>query len=364
MNVQSGQVQQLTEGSEPAWSPNPPNCANNPPTGINLTITKMTDSRGNNVYTPNLSTQGTVEGNTVFATVQVDNCKNTSVQGSLQLMRTSGISDPLASQDNVTLLPFSSKEIQLSFSTKDQHMTWLNHNQGEYERVGSIAINAVWNISNIPSTSANVSFTVRPRPVMLVHGYDDTFSSWGTYQHDPNFLPLLQGVISYTVKMNTRGFPTNTIDQNAQLLRNEIRKAQNQQGADQVDVVAHSMGGLITRRYLAAYTTTPTINQVIMLGTPNLGVYSATLLSPLCTTFALGGFSDLIPHCHFPAILELTIPSVLLFNTTNTARRGAEFYDIVVWNQSVFGISLDGQWTYPSGLFGSCEYSGPLVKHR
>lgn len=49
------------------------------------------------------------------------------------------------------------------------------------------------------------------------------------------------------------------------------------EGIDQIDIVSHSMGGLVTRAYFAEHAD-PRIKRVVMIGTPNHGAELADLL--------------------------------------------------------------------------------------
>jgi hypothetical protein len=149
-----------------------------------------------------------------------------------------------------------------------------------------------------------------------------------------------------------------------------------------VDVVAHSMGGLIARRYIAHYmnSTEPDVNQLIMLGTPNGGSYTAMLIIPGLAASGPLGFIIAVTGWNYPAVLELTPMSLYIFNNYNSERRGVPFYavagnlgtftltgcavgnpleldpdDIIVSRFSAFAISLNGKWNFPNDEPGGCN---------
>ncbi|NQU17786.1 MAG: alpha/beta fold hydrolase [Candidatus Saganbacteria bacterium] len=50
-----------------------------------------------------------------------------------------------------------------------------------------------------------------------------------------------------------------------------ISEVKTEAGADRVNLVCHSMGGLVARKYLAEHLTNHGVNKLVMIGTPNLG---------------------------------------------------------------------------------------------
>lgn len=62
---------------------------------------------------------------------------------------------------------------------------------------------------------------------------------------------------------------------NVDLLKDKINSILAQTGASKVDVVAHSMGGLIVKKYVMENTATQKINKAVLVGVPNLGAPEA-----------------------------------------------------------------------------------------
>jgi pimeloyl-ACP methyl ester carboxylesterase len=166
---------------------------------------------------------------------------------------------------------------------------------------------------------------VAARPVVLVHGFlSDADSAWGCYTRSTGFLGAL-GLKGYAVGdgqfegvMRTGdpkfpAMPTQTIAENAQTLKQYIAQVKQTTGAEQVDLVAHSMGGLISRYYIDRLMPQRDVAQLIMLGSPHGGSDCASLPASL-------GF-------YLPAALELR-PSYLreIFNPQITHRRGVAFH--------------------------------------
>jgi pimeloyl-ACP methyl ester carboxylesterase len=149
----------------------------------------------------------------------------------------------------------------------------------------------------IPATST-ASLWVKPAPVVLLHGLWSTAGTWAKY---PGFASNVNsewqafavgdgkypGVMDTGVSAGTRR-QINSIDQNARVAAGYIAALRNDLNAWQVDIVGHSMGGLISRRYIAFDMPLATVanmprpvRHLIMLGTPNLGSPCADVASGL-----------------------------------------------------------------------------------
>lgn len=166
--------------------------------------------------------------------------------------------------------------------------------------------------------------SVTPRPVILVHGVGAKWEVWSTYLGADGYLAAngLQGYavgdgqVAGVLNTGDKTTPlthTNSIAQNAEVLGEYIRNVQQVTGAEQVDLLVHSMGGLIARYYLDRVMQTRNVAQLIILGSPMNG--SACSILPA----ALGLL--------MPAALELQ-PSYMqdIFNPQITRRQGVPFY--------------------------------------
>jgi len=61
------------------------------------------------------------------------------------------------------------------------------------------------------------------------------------------------------------------IANNSQLLKNTVNAVKARTGAAKVDLVAHSMGGLVSRYYIKNLGGSASVDSLIMMGTPNYG---------------------------------------------------------------------------------------------
>ncbi|HEX9077501.1 MAG TPA: hypothetical protein VF932_17065 [Anaerolineae bacterium] len=176
-----------------------------------------------------------------------------------------------------------------------------------------------------PAQSIPVSAEVQvvPRPVVFVHGFGSSAKAWEEYLGPSGYLASLgvkgfavgDGQVKGTLNLGDLTHPvekTETIRANAEILRDYIASVKQVTGAQMVDLVAHSMGNLVSRYYIDRVMPGRDIAQMIMLGPPNQGTDCAYLPS------SLGYF--------LPAALEIR-PSYVrnIFNPQINRRHGVPF---------------------------------------
>lgn len=181
---------------------------------------------------------------------------------------------------------------------------------------------------------AELELPVTPKPVVLVHGFTSNAATWSAWTGAGGFLADW-GVPGYAVgdgrfqlpPMNTGDFsqprqPTGTLAENAAIVGRYVEAVRQTTGAERVDLVAHSMGGLISRYYVShqmplverpTLPPVPAVNQLYMIGTPNGGTQCAV------PPAALGLYA--------PATTQLTPTYVqYLFNPRTANSRGVPFF--------------------------------------
>jgi hypothetical protein len=114
--------------------------------------------------------------------------------------------------------------------------------------------------------------------------------------------------------------PTNSIFENARELGKQIKFTQESMNAWHVDIVAHSMGGLISRFYIhhlmkESFDGKPVVTHLAMLGTPNMGSPWADIVFE---EYKEKGF-------HVEALRELKTDVCRIFNSQITNRKGVKF---------------------------------------
>lgn len=170
-----------------------------------------------------------------------------------------------------------------------------------------------------------VSVPISPDPVVLVHGFNSSAAAWSSYDSylrsvHPGWLSFAVGDGQAPGVMNTGSLaapdtPGYTIAQNAAIEAEYIDWVRDRTNAPHIDIVAHSMGGLISRAYIhdwmpMADDGKPFVNRLIMLGTPNAG-------SPCAAIMNLAGMRELRPDV------------LAAFNERVTNRKGVEMSILV-----------------------------------
>ena len=198
-------------------------------------------------------------------------------------------------------------------------------------------------IAVIPEQAREIPATIAPRPVIFVHGMWQDATWWDSYTKPRGFLattnPAWKGFAVDTLNTGSALKPlasVNTVQQNADLTWEYISERMRETNAHQVDVVAHSLGGIITRRLLHdpvnGQMAQDAIHTLVLLGVPNGG-------SPC---------SDTIP---VPANRELTFDALTKFNETNPGYPGVHSVSLYSdhWSTTCFkpesGDSMVPAWS-------------------
>jgi len=169
-----------------------------------------------------------------------------------------------------------------------------------------------------------LNIDIHPRPVVMVHGFLSSWVTWKPYLGPDGYLASIglqgfavgdgqaPGVLNTGSPSNPAG-RTNSIKENAEILGQYISAVQKQTGAEKVDLLVHSMGGMISRFYIDRVMQNDTVAQVIFLGSP---------MSGSACTYPLASLGFLLP-----ASLEI-LPDYMIhiFNQQIIHRHGIPFY--------------------------------------
>lgn len=327
---------------------------------------RITDLRFEHMKFPNwddwheVSEQsGTIDGNFVKIKATVLNASGESKTGTVRFKETykgdkwdgTKPDGPLSdSEMSVRLDAGEEREVEMIWDSSGY--SWYDDGRPRY--VQRIKAELDEKGKKIDEMTKNIK--VAPRPVVLVHGLWSNWKAWETWQnilttsHSYDWKAFPVGEKPEKGLMNTGGSflstqPTNSIAENARELEKYIKFAQEDRNAWHVDIVAHSMGGLISRYYIAQIMDPrspdgrPKVTRLIMLGTPNMGSPCADVMD---LAFELTGN-------RVEAVRQLRQDHAEGFNRINTARKGVKFSVLagnplptmcksVVWNDGVVSV--------------------------
>jgi triacylglycerol lipase len=131
-------------------------------------------------------------------------------------------------------------------------------------------------------------------PVVLVPGWFDTARELAALR-----IRLLGAGASHVETVTFRE-PTGSNRVHAEEIDSVVAQLLRETGADRVDIVAHSMGGLATRWYLKTHADAP-VRRAVFIASPHRGTYSAAL--------AWGeGREEMMPESEFLTSLNTGAP--------------------------------------------------------
>lgn len=301
---------------------------------------------------------GTIDGNLVKIKAKVLNASGETKYADVKFKETykgdkwDGAKPDAALDDttvSVKLEPGEEKEVEMVWDSSGY--AW--YDDGRPRLVQRIKADLEENGKKTDEMTKNLK--VAPKPVVLVHGLWSSWKAWEPWQnilttsHSYDWKAFPVGEKADKGLMNTGGeflstSPTNGIFENSQQLGKYIKYAQEDRNAWHVDIVAHSMGGLISRHYIHSFMPPtqdgrPQVAHLVMLGTPNMGSPCADVMN---TAFeALGK--------NVEAVRQLRQDVSAEFNRVYLNRKGTKFSVLagnplpvmcktMVWNDGVVPV--------------------------
>lgn len=265
---------------------------------------------------------GTIDGNTVKIKAKVFNNGGDTAYANIkfsELKSNEALPDGAIS---VAVKPGEFSEVEYEWDTSG--FAWNENRKNESNREISATLEG--------GNTETAKIKILPKPVIMVHGLWSNETAWAEYPlylreaHSFAWQGFAVGADPAHGKMSTghepgNYRPTNTIYQNARELEKQINFTRQSLNAWHVDIVAHSMGGLISRQYINSFMTTefdrrPIVTHLVMLGTPNQGSPCADVVNYL---FEENG------HNQMEAMRELKPIIVRAFNTRVTDRKQVIF---------------------------------------
>ena len=335
--------------------------------GAPLRVTNLTFQDMNfpnfNVWQDIPETKGTIDGNLIRVRATVLNASAESRNAEVKFKETyrgdkwDGARPDAALKDSVmsvSLGPNEAKDVEIVWDSSGY--AW--YDDGRPRLVQRVKAELVEKTKLVDEITKNLK--VAPKPVVLVHGAWSNwraFESWQnilTTSHSYDWKAYAVGEVPAKGEMNLgRDMFTaelvKTMPQNAAALKSYIEYAQEDRNAWHVDVVAHSLGGIIARYYVSrvmpaqADDGRPQISHLLMLGTPHFGTPCADVMS---YAFEMTGNN--------PEVLRaMRQDTMAAFNREHTNRKGVKLSALagnpipttcktIVWN--------DGFVPVPSAL--------------
>lgn len=228
---------------------------------------------------------GTVDGNRVFVTATFTNTSPYTVKGVVgwreRTSKRSLIDAGAGTTEPFTTFPAGQAK-KVTFEWDTSGFAW---EKGQPRTDRELEIRTGWG-------GGFVKVKVLPKPVVAVHGWNANQKGWDVAkQVIPSAIhPDLKDRV-YAVGdvhgigiMNTDPFTGDSIAQNAAQEATYVQSIRETENALHVDLVAHSMGGLISRYYIQKLMPEPyadyrpAVSHLVMLGTPNMGSPCADLI--------------------------------------------------------------------------------------
>ncbi len=335
--------------------------------------------------------KGTIDGNLVKIKARVLNASGETKYADVKLKETykgdkwDGARPDSELQDltaSVRIEPGEEREVEFTWDSSGY--AWFD--DGRPRMLQRIKAELEENGKKVDEMTKNLK--VAPKPVVLVHGLWSNWKAWESWQnilttsHSYDWKAFPVGEKPDKGVMNTGGAflsteKTNTIFENSQQLGKYIRYAQEDRNAWHVDIVAHSMGGLISRHYIHHFMPPvqdgrPQVAHLVMLGTPNMGSPCADVMNTVFETLGK----------NVEAVRQLRQDVAAEFNSVVTNRKGVKYSVLAgdplpvmcknyVWNDGVVPVQ-SAKWqikdnatskSIHTDLTGTADFSN-FVKPR
>jgi triacylglycerol lipase len=144
-------------------------------------------------------------------------------------------------------------------------MSFVRNRRESRRHSTSLGLAALVAIAALGSIGPGSAAAAEPDPVLLVHGYRGSPSTWS----DMIARFAAEGRTAVAIDL-----PSEDNIVNANAIRDFIAA----RGWKRADIVGQSMGGLSARQFIKFVKSTTTIDSYVSLGTPQYGIQSACLL--------------------------------------------------------------------------------------
>jgi pimeloyl-ACP methyl ester carboxylesterase len=251
--------------------------------------------------------QHTIDGNLVRINVSVQN--PISSQQIYEVQFTDGQNGTLLRVYNSTTniqLPGSTATLVAQPGNNDFAVLWDTSGYAwndDHTKHSERQVRATLKFNSSEINTKTSLVKIAPKPIIFVHGWNSDAATWEDFEDQvTNYNDEWQTFAVDTMVTNQIYTMNKSLPENAQALEAYVRKIRIQTGAEQVDLVAHSFGGLISRYYIQNYMgentfpvrAKPFVSHLMMLGTPNWGSPCAFKLVTLGVWRPISG--EMLPY--------------------------------------------------------------------
>jgi PKD repeat protein len=234
-----------------------------------------------------------------------------------------------------------------------------------YSTTGTYKVNLTAINSNGKSDITGKTVTVKKPPVVLVHG----FQSNDNYNEEEIWRVMKDSLTSsgFTVYISHYAWGAVTsepIRRYAESLKWDIDHIRLSENVDKVDIVAHSMGGLVARWYIEFGEGDKSVRKLIMLETPNRGCllpgFSGLLKTAVATCIIAGVDPQVKTWADRISSMVDKIPSWIL-SDEQKAEKKLLYYSIYVCSNLARAIEIINNWPSYVDILAGLPYVNPRI---
>ncbi len=155
------------------------------------------------------------------------------------------------------------------------------------------------------------------------------------------------GFTLYFARWTTSARRTITIEQAAMCLRDQVRAVKEREGVPGVTLVAHSMGGVVSRAYVEGESYAGDVDRLITFGAPHLGIAPVTWIKVLSVIMPLAAPCEV-----HPGICQLAAGDMATFNEGHPPRDGVSYYR----------VGGNGAWWFTNWIYGFQPNDGLVLR--
>ena len=213
-----------------------------------------------------------------------------------------------------------------------------------------------------PVAGVTLRATLQTYPIVLVHGFrgiglpigcnESSKTQRSTGDVDNYFGEvddlLKQAYPVYYAHLVSSPCYTASLEKNAEYLRQDIQQVKAETGAQKVVLIAHSMGGLVSRAYIEGGHYQADVDTLLTFGSPHSGVPA-----DLIAFFANG--LPIVSFCENrqPGFCDFSVIGMALFNLNHSNRRSGVHYFVVSGNappysRNALGLTTDALLELPN----------------